>query len=289
MYTSWLTRIIKTNIKNDQMVFDRDSRVVQISPELVYSDLNFTSTFTPSCNWGYQGNFSTPTVRASPTAGTYCFLSEMMFQNGMNSFHCSLKNIHRDDWYVEMVRQVPEIEVDGKVFRLPVIVHANYCNAKTHELTIRGLWLYDENLVNGSNGTFLESSSNSSIVPVKISTGRSHLNCKAYNVSNVYFATKNFTMELENINSHRLDILKTVLISGVLVKSFSASEVYAISSRLDRQLIPDGDTFHQMGYEWDNVTTIPAAVLYMIPEGADFISTSTKQVKKQRTIKKQPV
>ena len=34
-----------------------------------------------------------------------------MFQNGMISFQCSTKKITRDDWHVEMVRQVPPIQV----------------------------------------------------------------------------------------------------------------------------------------------------------------------------------
>ena len=113
MYQHWLKRIVKTNVMNDQIVFDRDSRLLQIDVEdngkLVYAETNFTSTFTANCNWDY--NNPTPTTRASPTAATYCFLSEMVFQNGMISFQCSTKRATRDDWHVEMVRQVAPIQV----------------------------------------------------------------------------------------------------------------------------------------------------------------------------------
>ena len=36
----------------------------------------------------------------------------MMFQNGMISFQCSTKRATRDDWHIEMVRQVEPIQVN---------------------------------------------------------------------------------------------------------------------------------------------------------------------------------
>lgn len=275
MYRKWLRRIVQTNVRNDQLAFHRDGRIVQmdtVSNHLVYGEHNFTSTFTPSCNWNYQN--TTPTVRASPTASTYCFLSEMMFQNGMNSLQCSLKPAYRDDWHVEMVRQVPEVQVGEKSLRLPVSVHANYCNAKTHELNVRGLWLYNENWVDGSNGTL--GRFNAAASPAEGEKNLSRIGCKAYNASNVYFAQKNFTMEMERIENYRLDLLKIVMVNGTLLKRFGGEEVYLISVDLKRQLVPDGETFLNMGYNWDDVKSVPAAVAFMIPEGNPLKSTKKK-------------
>ena len=153
MYRNWLKRIVKTNVMNDQIVFDRDNRPIQIDIKddgrLVWAETNFTSSFTPNCNWDYKN--PAPTPRVTPDAATYCFLSEMVFQNGMISFQCSSKRSTRDDWHIEMVRQVEPVQVNGTGpwLRLPVAVHANYCNAKTHELNTRGLWLLDEKNAHG--------------------------------------------------------------------------------------------------------------------------------------------
>ena len=282
MYRKWLQRIIKSNIKNDQLVFDRDSRVVQrdlVSNRVVYSELNFTSTFTPNCNWDYQN--TTPTVRASPTASTYCFLSEMMFQNGMISFHCSLKHAYRDDWYVEMVRQVPEVQVGESMLRLPVTVHANYCNAKTHELNVRGLWLYNEHWSDGGNITVENLDNSAGTLPSLAGENLSRIGCKPYNVSKVYFAQKNFSLEVEHIEDYRRGVLKTMMVNGTLLKRYGGEEVYLISADLKRQLVPDGDTFLNLGYDWDEVKTAPSAVVFMIPEGVPLKSTSTKPLKKK--------
>lgn len=275
-YKNWLRRIIKTNVRNDQNVFDRDSRPLQVElvdGQNVYSENNFTSTFTPSCNWDYRN--ATRTVRATPKAATYCFLSEMMFQNGMTSFTCSLGKKTRDDWYLEMVKQVSEVEVNGNKVRLPVTVHANYCNGKSKELDLRGLWLYDEKLGTNSSSDLTKKYSESQ--------------CKSYNVSNVYFARLNFTAEVALIENDRLSILKSVLINGTLIKRFSASEVYLISMELSRRLIPDGDTFLGMGYEFGAVRAVPTTVLNLIPEGPPFISTSKKQLKKIIAKRKSPI
>ena len=149
-YRNWLRVVVRTNVINAQLVMVRDGRVNQtLDPRdelrLMSHGSTFTSTYTPSCRvWGAP---AAPTVRAAPDAATYCFHSEMVFQNGY-SFKCSADTRPtRDDWYLEMVRQVPPVQVggaDGPWLRLPVAVHANYCREKTTELKLRGLWLLDE-------------------------------------------------------------------------------------------------------------------------------------------------
>ena len=253
MYRKWLYDIVTTNLRNDQMTFHRDERPTQA--EKSYYNTNITSTFTPSCNWDHK-NY-TPSVRATSSAGTFCFLPEMLFQNGMNAFQCSSKAFYRDNWHEEMVMHVDETVVEGTSLknRMPVIVHANYCNGKTHELAVRGLWLY-----NSTNHDVSSSSPQSE--------------CQVYKMSDVYFAKKNYTTEMAAVNLTRRAILKATLISGSLVKRLSSDEVFIISAELLRRLIPDGKTFLHMGFEWENVRVIPAAVLFSIPLGKPFDSTS---------------
>jgi hypothetical protein len=59
-----------------------------------------------------------------------------------------------------------------------------------------------------------------------------------------------------------------------------------ISVDLKKRLIPDEDTFINLGYDFDNVRGIPTTVMNKIPEGLPFISTSTKPPKKVSTKKK---
>jgi hypothetical protein len=56
--------------------------------------------------------------------------------------------------------------------------------------------------------------------------------------------------------------------------------VYLISVDLKKRLIPDGDTFIGLGYDFDSVRGVPTTVLNQIPEGIPFISTSKKTPKK---------
>lgn len=75
---------------------------------LKYNKPNFTSTFTPSCNWDYRNN--NLTVCATPTASTYCFLSKALFQNGLIAFICAKKPAYIDSYYIEFSKQENELE-----------------------------------------------------------------------------------------------------------------------------------------------------------------------------------
>ena len=340
MYRNWLKRIVKTNVQNDQIVFDRDRRRIQVDMALdgsvTYSETNFTSTFTPNCNWHTSNE--APTKRATQDAATYCFLSEMMFQNGLVSFTCSTKMTTRDDWHVEMVRQVPPVQVNGigPWLRLPVAVHANYCNAKSKELDLRGLWLYvEQNITSAPSLTAADAHASTAAAGAAALSGRRWagtqsgrlgpgevgVGCKAYNASNVYYAFKNWTAEIAQIEARREGVLRSVLANGTLLKRYGGKEVYlmllepsvatataanatatsavtaaaATNTSVSgtrggeplatipgpiRRLIPDSDTFISLGSQWNQVRSIPTAVLNRIHEGPPLPSTSTTPKKK---------
>ena len=230
----------------------------------------------------------------------------------------------------QMVQQVPPVQVNGAGpwLRLPVAVHANYCNAKTKELKIRGLWLLAENHGRGAGNrtrtgaaaaiaaaspTLPGTSTSTASAAVlggrqwsgtqsgRLGPGEVGVGCKAYNASDVYFAFKNWTAEIELIEAWRAGVLGSVITNGTLLKRYGGEEVYLLlrdpqaaaaaaaknavggalaqTNGLVRCLVPDGDTFLGMGYEWESVKQIPTAVLNRIPIGRPFNSTSTKKKK----------
>jgi hypothetical protein len=123
----------------------------------------------------------------------------------------------------------------------------------------------------------------------------------------VYFASKNWTAEIAMIEEWRAGVLTSVLANGTLLKRYGGEEVYLLlrdppaaaaaaaaakakgfsmgendlaqTNGIVRCLIPDGDTFLGMGYDWDHVKQVPTAVLNRIPIGPHFNSTSTKKKK----------
>ena len=131
------------------------------------------------------------------------------------------------------------------------------------------------------------------------SVGEVGIGCKAYNASAVYFATKNWTAEYIAIENYREGVLKSVLSNGTLLKRFGGEEVYMLllhgsasipntpsnythsgmpppvvtptileaTKGLVRCPFPDGDTFLNMGYEWEQIKQVPTTVLNRIPEG----------------------
>jgi len=267
-YRNWLHVAVQTNVLNAQLVMVRDARLNQTRnphddeqqqhKRLMVHGTTFTSTHTSSCRqWGTPGSPPpSPTRRIAPHAATYCFMSEMLFQNGL-SFKCNADHRPtRDDWYLEMVRQVPLVQVGGAGgpwLRLPVAVHANYCNEKTTELKVRGLWLLDEERLKHVTEAGARAGAG---VGRKLGFGATAA-CKAYNMSAVYLAGKNWTAEVEGIEQYRRDLLRALLKNGTLVRTYAAAPVYILAphpnatadargpdapSPLVRRMFPDGGT-----------------------------------------------
>lgn len=87
-YLAFLDNIVQKNIRNDQIVFSHTYK---------------NATFVGNCNFDDSSN---ATVRASDDERpTYCFLSEILFQNGKVGVLCNQKGQSKDDWVMAMIEQ----------------------------------------------------------------------------------------------------------------------------------------------------------------------------------------
>jgi hypothetical protein len=329
-YHRWLRRIVRTNVMNDQTVFDfkKEGGVTQ---------------FTANCNWDLS-TARANTKRKQPDTGTFCFLPEMMFQNGLVGIQCSSKPAYRDDWYMNAVQQIPlygqqadantttakasvnsnnnnnsdtnSTSGTGRGVRLPVIIHANYCNDKSRQLDVRGLWLYDEKLTEGSNHKKMSNSSSRAttrtLKSAKISTSTSAssststaasipsavwseslderaraLSCKRYDVKDTYYYKGiNWAGEVARISEYRTKWLREVQVNGTLIKPKIGNEVYLIDERLEKRVFPDVETFYAMGYSWESshIKTVSVSIVNMIPTGAPIPSVVKSKGKNKESV-----
>lgn len=296
-YRQWLERIVANNMINDQKVLEWSK---------------FHAHYTPNCNWNTSAY---PTVRPSPDTPTYCILSELLFQNGLAAFTCSTKQAYRDHWYTGMSKLGLSNVVVGKY--LPVTVHANYCNGKAHELSVRGLWLYDDtygqrksNSTSGNMTTSASASTNananataslgSSSTEVNGTTAhnihhhhRGHRSrkdsganvayedniCKVYRVNETWYATVDWTSELESIAKFRQQVFSNIMKNGTLIKRYSGKEVYILDGQLKRHVIPDIETFESLDLDWGQIKGIPTEMLARIEEGPPIPSVKNNKPK----------
>lgn len=227
-YQNWLQRIVNSNVMNDQKEFDR---------------IGTRATYTSNCN---GGNFAT--ARLHENSASFCFLQEILFQNGMVGVQCYAKQVHRANWIVEMYEHATPIEVSivkkdfnySRISRFPILLHVNYCNSKSHELGVRGLWLVKD----GNN-----------------------LSCDSYNINQTWYASFDWEKEVSSIRSNWAQELTNVLVNGTLLKVVGRKEVYVIDELLRKRFIPDKETFQYMNFDWGRMKTIPLRVMNNITEG----------------------
>ena len=324
-YASWLLRIIDSNEMNDQKAFLRDDSVTVSSRNCVYGKIH-----RPTMD-AVSGKITNPTGgrhahkthknvnEVNPKWGknyatlladmeshnynrpaSFCFVSELLFQNGQTAFACGVKPGYRDSWLLNMdahgLRSIqPELQTNNNnnnhnhnhhstlhskphaeqhakatphladtqqqqqqqlqknVPRFPVTVHANFCDKKTHELEVRGLWLLKED---SPEFTFNAST------------------CRAYDPYKTYYATLNWTQEVGAVKNKRAYMMKEFVKPGALIQSTTAKEVYLVDSNKFRTLIPDGDTFiAKMGdNKWKDVKFLPQPIIDLVPLGEPIVS-----------------
>ena len=96
--------------------------------------------------------------------------------------------------------------------KFPVILHANYCNGKSHELAVRGLWLLGDNY-----------------------TDTDSTQCRRYHIDQTHYNIFNWTQEVQQVNHKWTYMYDTFVNNGSLVQGVNTLTVYAIDStrRLD--------------------------------------------------------
>ena len=248
-FRKWLEAIVDRNLMNDQKAFDRSSE---------------TTIYTPNCNWNLSAY---PTKRDSnDTRATFCILSEILFQNGMTGFQCSTKPAHRANWVLAMMAQGTST-INPNV-RYPVTIHANYCGGKSHELSVRGLWLYEHEVSNDTDSN-----------PIIKKRGIAHdsFHCKSYNILHTWYTTGlNWTVEYNAIINERSILLNDITKNNTLVKRTGGKEVYLVDGHKERHLIPDINTFISMGFDFSQVREVPTILLSAIVEGEPIVSVDYK-------------
>ena len=247
LYRTWILHMIDLNLVNDQ-------RALKF--------WRFNASYTANCNWNLS---DFPSERKHfYNEAKYCYLSEVLFQNGLIGLQCSQKPSSRDDWYHAMwtggsstFAPIGQSLLDtyGYDKRYPVVLHVNYCNKKSHELKLRGLWLLNDTAYEHDH---------------------KFDRCIELNISNVWYTTIPMKDNYIRINDYRTQILADVLKNGTLVKRRTANEIYLIDSNNIKHLIPDADTFISFGYEWSMVKTIPEATLLAIDDGPPIESVQKK-------------
>jgi hypothetical protein len=203
-----------------------------------------------------QGNYAKP-VR-------FCFASELLFQNGQTAFTCGVKPSFKDSWILEMYKNgLPSPQVDSfnhhnsmrqdhapqpDTPRFAVTVHANFCDKKTHELTVRGLWLVTQD---SPEAAFTNAT------------------CRAYNPLETMYGTRNWTADYLQVKNKRDYMYETFVQPGKLIQSTNGLEVYLVDESRRKQLIPDGDTFIAKigGDKWGEVRFLPQPIMDSVPLG----------------------
>ena len=249
----WLEKVVDGNFVNDQRALSR--RILN-------------ATYVPNClpdgikeleSWTKR---PTSTIRKDPDAPTYCLLSDIVFQNGMVGMTCQqTKKGNRDNWLLS----TREYGVRVGESSFPVTLHVNFCNSKTDELIRRNLWLYQDGAASPTNSSALN-----------------QWGCRAYDLGETYYNKgMNWTAEADAIQGRHREILKYVLKNGTMIKSEKQHEIFMVwgddakPDSLVKRSFPDGDTFINLGFDFDTHRPHEISEILMdkIPTGRPFPST----------------
>lgn len=208
----------------------------------------------------------------------FCFVSELLFQNGQTAFTCGVKPSFKDSWILEMYknglqstdegtrnnmaaahngkRQI--IEPAPNTPRFPVTVHANFCDKKTHELTVRGLWLVTQDSI---DAVFNSST------------------CRTFDPLTTMYGTRNWTQEYLQVKHKRDYMYETFVQPGKLIQSTNGKEIFYVNEQRHKQLIPDKDTFIATvgDNKWSDVRYLPQPIMDSVPTGDPIPSVKKAQ------------
>lgn len=134
--------------------------------------------------------------------------------------------------------------------RFPVVVHANYCNGKSHELSVRGLWLL------GDNYTDVDSDQ-----------------CRPLDLETSFYNVFDWSTEVEQILHKYKYMYDSFVTNGSLIQATNGIEVFVVDVERRKRAIPDRDTFVGLfGESFHLIRRIPDEVLDLVPAGATLPS-----------------
>lgn len=250
-FVRWMELMVDENYINDQRILDKWFRR--------FNDMTYTSNCLPS---GTKGAISpsAASVRPSVNSTTYCFLSDVIFQNGLMSLTCCRQRM--DQYIIAMHDYAMKI---GESY-YPAVIHVNFAGGKTFELNARGLWLYKpENGTNSGEGGY----------------------CKPFSHETTHYAHNyNYSSEIQRITTYYETQYNELNKAGSLLKLKTAHEVFLLGNDSKLHGFPDGDTFISMGYDFGAVNTIDALVYERWPIGEPLPSLAEENSHTARKKKK---
>ena len=100
-------------------------------------------------------------------------------------------------------------------------------------------------------------------------------------LNETYYSKLNWVDEVRGIEAHINQTLSHLLINGTFVKRDGAHEILMVwgndgdTSSMRKRAFPDGDTFLNLGYDFDTVriNQVAGYILERIPDGSPFPST----------------
>ena len=286
--TKWLEHLVDNNLSNDQMILDRSFKRTE--------RMTYASNCLPANIPGVIP--TTPSIRETPESMTYCFLSDILFQNGKTALTCTREKFMHGYTTNMIAGGIPGTEVRGPVsapFASPQAVgmyrnsvtgttdevqdtyymstiHVNFAGGKSDELNKRGLWLYAHN-DNHSEHDILDHTYGfkphrmhghaelGNLHLPNYKPGDSSLSCRAYNITSIHYSHWPNFRETHAKEQKAVDAWFLELdVPGTVLKRQNAREVYLVQNNSVIRGFPNGDTFIKMGFEFGAVKDISGSV-----------------------------
>lgn len=262
LYIRFLEHIVEMNILNDQRAFI--PRIISAQYDGSCHGSRYVSAADPGSE---RRPLPAVSFNTSASLGTFCFVDELLIQNGLIGVTCSARKHFRDEWLVQMSKHAigSGSTFDGSAVRYPAVLHVNYVSSKVLELDTRGLWL-----VKGEE--YLTAAAE----------GRGRLPgeqfCNPFNLSDTYYGKMNWESEMQGVLERRRHF-KDIVQKGKLIKSAASTSVYYVDDQLVRHEIQDRETFDvKFGGNFDVVVTVPTVVLLDVVKGEPYPKPTPEEV-----------
>eukprot|EP01039_Chlorochromonas_danica_P001596 gene1596-1743_t len=247
-FRRWLELIVDANVMNDQVSFNRREMHLQYDNSCHSSQ--YERAGDPRSPRKGNVSDSSSSSPSSSGGGSYCFVDEILFQNGMMGMVCPSKKVFRDEYSVQLFEHGVRLPGGGVS---PVIFHVNYCGDKVKELYARGFWLFG-----GDDRPD---------------------HCHAYDVEQTYFGRHNWTEEVRRVRDQRREMFELYVKNGSLVRSLASSTVYYVDENLTLHQLPNLDTMLvNFGEDRGQVHALPTIVLNKLYFGDVYPPATPKQI-----------
>jgi len=258
-YNKWLFDMVQNSDSTDQKL------LMKLFSELAEQ----TFSCNPLANDIFNSSHSNPA--GSSRNISYCFLNELLFQNGKLALSCAFDRQGSRSEYLtslattlqhydnttrqpgsyravlaasELYRTLHSLKLQGSSYLgfTPLTIHANYVDEKIDGMYDLGLWLADN-------------SEDSESVPKKVGSQSesSLLQCKSFVLKDTYFGKLNWLNEL-TVARTQMEAVRGMP-NNTIFKQEHKPLLYLVINDTIRPF-NSGETFLAMGYQWNQVKSI---------------------------------